>query len=38
MADPVFYTLSCAVNVADIAQLTGSELLTKQFADRKIEH
>ncbi|MBX8801333.1 UDP-3-O-(3-hydroxymyristoyl)glucosamine N-acyltransferase [Ochrobactrum sp. MR28] len=38
MADPVFYTLSCAVNVADIAQLTGSNLLTKQFADRKIEH
>ncbi len=37
MADSVFYTLSCAVNVADIAQLTGSELLTKQFADRKIE-
>ncbi|WP_439272768.1 UDP-3-O-(3-hydroxymyristoyl)glucosamine N-acyltransferase [Pseudochrobactrum sp. HB0163] len=38
MADPVFYTLSCALNVADIAQLTGSELLTKQYADRKIEH
>ncbi|MGQ5718199.1 UDP-3-O-(3-hydroxymyristoyl)glucosamine N-acyltransferase [Pseudochrobactrum asaccharolyticum] len=38
MADPVFYTLSCAVNVADIAQLTGSELLTKQFSDRKVEH
>lgn len=38
MADPVFYTLSCAVNVADIAQLTGAELLTKQFSDRKIEH
>ncbi len=38
MADPVFYTLSCALNVADIAQFTGSELLTKQYADRKIEH
>lgn len=38
MADPVFYTLSCALNVADIAQLTGSQLLTQQYADRKIEH
>lgn len=37
MADPVFYTLSCALNVADIAQLTGAQLLTKQYADRKIE-